>query len=470
MIDDIPEVLQRYHQWVVWRADKHPRNARTMKHASVEDPTTWSSFEEARSTVEQGKALGVGFVFTGEDPFVAIDFDKVIEGDTLDSWVSQIIEQMDSYTEVSQSGRGIHIIVKGKKPGERCRNKKIEIYDDHRYFALTGDIYEGRAAINKRQDALDRLVKESFEAEGATVIADVGDLSLDPDAEPPKAKLKALLKKKAFRELWELNSDLESLSDYDWAITRLAYEAEWEDQEIADLIIAFRRENGEPKDLKKALRGDYISRTIGKVKGEDSTTGLLSLLPFGIERIVQYGDAESSYKLILDNGTEMDIDSTEALFSVRKMAHKFFEKQIIMPKGVQKKWPNILQELIPKIEVQTTTSKHEDFLDKVNELISTRTDFPIGDTKGELKQIFEDSANSIALSSTGRVFLKLDAIKNYYRSKSDTQVNSPTVARYLANIGFAKRGLEINQNGNRLVLHLWVSPENFFQPPAEITE
>jgi putative DNA primase/helicase len=44
---------------------------------------------------------------------------------------------MDSYAEVSPSGKGVHVIVKGKVAQGRRRNK-IEVYSSSRYMTMTG--------------------------------------------------------------------------------------------------------------------------------------------------------------------------------------------------------------------------------------------------------------------------------------------------------------------------------------------
>jgi primase-polymerase (primpol)-like protein len=91
--------------------------------------------------------LGIGFVFTESDPYCGIDLDDVIdENGVIDPEAHAIIDKMDSYTEVSQSGRGIHIIVRGKKPNSQCRRGNVEIYDKGRYFALTGDLWPKRSS------------------------------------------------------------------------------------------------------------------------------------------------------------------------------------------------------------------------------------------------------------------------------------------------------------------------------------
>ncbi|MFA5374469.1 MAG: phage/plasmid primase, P4 family [Dehalococcoidia bacterium] len=275
MIANIPQELRELDQWVIWKSDKHPRKAYDGKHASVSDPGTWSPFDVACASLAKHHCMGVGFVLTESDPYTIIDLDKVIdEKGNIDPKAQEIIDKMDSYTEISKSGRGIHIVVRGKKPNSRCRKANTEIYDNNRYFALTGNIYQGREDISERPDELEWLCAETFEGgqepdgdseEEEEEIAPIS-VVLTAEASPPQDKIDELLADASFKCIWEGDSNLKSLSDCDWKLAQIAYDAEWEDQEVADLIIAFRRKIGDEKDLKKALRKDYIVRTLASVK------------------------------------------------------------------------------------------------------------------------------------------------------------------------------------------------------------
>ena len=61
----VPEELQRYEQWVIWRMDdnnrKIPVNPHTLGNAGVRWPSTWASFDVV---LETGSNLvhGIGFV------------------------------------------------------------------------------------------------------------------------------------------------------------------------------------------------------------------------------------------------------------------------------------------------------------------------------------------------------------------------------------------------------------------------
>ncbi len=103
------------------------------------------------------KCTGVGFVFTQNDPFIGIDCDECLDEGKLNTFVQKLVDYCDSYTEESFSGTGIHIIIKGELP-EGFRNKRsmtdqgfkaLEIYDQGRYFTMTGRVLNSRKPIRE---------------------------------------------------------------------------------------------------------------------------------------------------------------------------------------------------------------------------------------------------------------------------------------------------------------------------------
>lgn len=312
---NIPDELKALDQWVSWSNVKVPINARVGTPASVTDPSTWSPYAKAREAVTSGKRIGVGFVFTEKGFLTGIDLDKVInDAGKIEPWAQSIVNQMDSYTEISQSETGLHIIVKGEKPGTDCRKDQVEIYDCKRYFALTGNLLDGaHSTIEARQEQLDVLYAETFGVVSESTketARPVSDLVLDPDADPPAEKMQALIKKdREFKKTWShKRSDLPSLSDYDWHLALFAYNRGWSNQEIANLIIAFRRTYGNADDRKKSMRPDYILRTLDKLTSPDSN--ILAMLPFKVVKVFQYGTEDSTWELVLDDGMRIMMGET----------------------------------------------------------------------------------------------------------------------------------------------------------------
>ena len=161
VLNKIPHELRELPQWVLWRREgrgKAPYNPRRPhRPASVKDPFTWATFQEAVTAYQGHTFNGVGFVFTDGDPFAGIDVDKCRHGDTgeFDEWTKVLIQDLNSYTELSPSGMGVHILVKGKLPPGPRRNGRLEMYDTGRYFCMTGfHLAETPWAIEPRQHEL----------------------------------------------------------------------------------------------------------------------------------------------------------------------------------------------------------------------------------------------------------------------------------------------------------------------------
>lgn len=172
----IPEALTSLPQWVVWQSEpretgkpaKAPYSPMTRKRASVSDPSTWGTFDQAVSILQQYNVDGLGFVFTESDPFVGIDLDacRNPETGTLDPWAKALVEQLASYTEISPSGTGLHILIKGQLPEgtSGLRTGKLEVYSAARFFGLTGNRLDAfPAEPQDRQATLGQLLRDSFQ-------------------------------------------------------------------------------------------------------------------------------------------------------------------------------------------------------------------------------------------------------------------------------------------------------------------
>lgn len=146
-VEGIPAELKRRAQWVLWKREDRgngptkvpysPRGGR----ASSTDLMTWGTFEEVLAVLDRYD--GLGFVFCSGDPYTGVDLDgcRDPEAGHIEPWAVEIIEALDSYAEVSPSGKGIHIVVKGKVPTP-LKRPCIEIYSTERYFTVTGRVLE----------------------------------------------------------------------------------------------------------------------------------------------------------------------------------------------------------------------------------------------------------------------------------------------------------------------------------------
>lgn len=164
--DTIPEEMKRTNQWVcAWNGSKIPMQASVRKAASSTDPSTWSSFAEAKQAVDSGMYDYLGYVFNG-DGLIGIDIDRGYDDDGfLSDLAVDCMRACKSYTEQSRSGRGIHIYVRGNLPFVGANNRNgAEIYATRRYFIVTGErlIYGN---IIENQDAIDYILGRYFRTE-----------------------------------------------------------------------------------------------------------------------------------------------------------------------------------------------------------------------------------------------------------------------------------------------------------------
>jgi len=168
--ETIPETLRERNQWVCWREaerdgkpTKIPVTPGAGGFASSTDPDTWASLEAALDCTETARADGVGFVFTDDDPIVGVDLDDCRDPETgdVDDAALDIIGRLDSYTEVSPSGTGYHVLITGELPDGRNRRGSVELYDTARFFTVTGDHVERTPTrVARRQDALTAIHRE----------------------------------------------------------------------------------------------------------------------------------------------------------------------------------------------------------------------------------------------------------------------------------------------------------------------
>lgn len=187
IVQNTPTGIRERCQWVAWkyierdgRKTKAPVDPHTIELADSTDPSTWGTFQQAIDACQQDSSLaGVGFVFTADDPFCGVDLDDCVdvESGELKSWGAEIVEQFDSYTEISPSGSGVKIFIEAKKLGRRCRTAyqdgEIEIYDRDRFFTVTGQTLEKCAReISPRQEQLETLYRSLFGDDNGTPVSD----------------------------------------------------------------------------------------------------------------------------------------------------------------------------------------------------------------------------------------------------------------------------------------------------------
>lgn len=142
-------------RWVLWsytwdgerwlKIPKHPQGY----NASSSKPSSWSDFNVVRAAYENsnGKFDGVGIMLGPQLEnglyLVGLDFDHCIEDETLNHAASEVIEELNTYWEVSPSGSGIRLFLLHDKLLPARKTNKVdgnsrEIYMSGRYMTVTG--------------------------------------------------------------------------------------------------------------------------------------------------------------------------------------------------------------------------------------------------------------------------------------------------------------------------------------------
>lgn len=190
-----PRELRELAQWVGYKLTLRPRHnkpdelnktpysTQTGIKASHSNPATWSTFEQAMAAfvTRTHRLDGVGFVFTEDDPYLGIDLDKCRDKATgeIAAWAQAIIALLDSYTEVSPSGTGVHIIVRAPGLVHGIKRKYgsevgvVELYSTERFFTVTGQHLDGTpTTIEERSEQVIKVRAMIGEKPDAPLSAD----------------------------------------------------------------------------------------------------------------------------------------------------------------------------------------------------------------------------------------------------------------------------------------------------------
>lgn len=229
--------LGDYPQFVIYKvrpkengkSDKLPLDPETLEPAGITNTKIWLTLDAAAQIVQAlGKPYGLGFALTIHDPFFFVDIDSCLQGNGQWSPLAQELLALfaGAGVEVSQSGRGLHIIAKAHAPeGHRCRNEKeypgLELYTEGRLIALTGVNTYGDSHLDCTEP-LSRFLTKFMPP--VTAVAELHETGWTTTADPrwggPESDDELIEKalssssagstfggRASFRDLWECNTD-----------------------------------------------------------------------------------------------------------------------------------------------------------------------------------------------------------------------------------------------------------------------
>ena len=172
-------------------------------------------------------------MFTAEDTFIGIDWDDVrnpVTGE-FKPGIWEEITSLNSYTEISQSGTGIHVICMGNMPGpeDGIMSKFREMYSSRHFFTTTGNHVEGTSlTINEAPESalqaiydkiiLEKKTKNKVQERKQTVLKDL-HLNDEDVIKLCENSANGEKLKKLYSDKWE--GDYKSQSEADLALCSL---------------------------------------------------------------------------------------------------------------------------------------------------------------------------------------------------------------------------------------------------------
>jgi putative DNA primase/helicase len=165
--NNIPHEMRALNRWCLFRIEepekpgakppKVPYKVGGEHKASNTDAKTLSPFSKVQPVPEGFH--GINFAFMG-DGLAVVDLDHAInEAGDVAPWAWEIIERIGSYTEVSYSGTGFHIVFKCKplNRGRKFPNVHewegnfggVEVYSTAKFISVTGTVYADLATVKE---------------------------------------------------------------------------------------------------------------------------------------------------------------------------------------------------------------------------------------------------------------------------------------------------------------------------------
>lgn len=144
-LDNVPSEMKLERRWVCWKwhrnkdkwTKKPVKPSQPEVGASSTDPSAWSDFGAAVAAYKQhADVAGIGFVLG--DGYAGVDLDCCIADSKVCYTAESLVSHTFSYAEISPTETGIKVLVKGNKPADWSNNDFVEIYDEGRYFTITG--------------------------------------------------------------------------------------------------------------------------------------------------------------------------------------------------------------------------------------------------------------------------------------------------------------------------------------------
>lgn len=155
-LGNVPSAMRERQQWLLWRYEPQPGKPKPLKvpyyvggkrrvgkQGDDADRVRLATFDRAKEALARGDYTGIGFAFLPGDGLAGIDIDHAIDKETgeVSELCREIVDLVGSYTELSPSGTGVHIIVEcGDLDFKTFKSNAVgvEVFRNAQYFTVTG--------------------------------------------------------------------------------------------------------------------------------------------------------------------------------------------------------------------------------------------------------------------------------------------------------------------------------------------
>lgn len=322
------------------------------------------------------------------------------------------------------------------------------------------------------------------------------NIILLPDANPDNENFQLLMDMDdLFEATWEKHRKDKSMKDkslsgYDYALANIALNYGWSEQEIANLIIAFRRKHfTNEKNLKKSQNLKYISDTINnaretrkknqydkflqdvpkqsakyqptkelkdaKTLKEKMLVSLSHSLGIDISKFIKYSGDNPEYVLILRDGKKINIGSTTNLYNFSKFQQQVMGQVNVLVNSKKKdEWFDTLgwimsaiDEIDPGFDARSTgiiTSYMQDYWnqqnidDDIEAMLANKTPFTRDGKKWIFLQHFKEfltlNGEKYNTKELGMIIAQLDGYRKTLGFKKENGTTTTRSAYDVTNI------------------------------------
>lgn len=498
----IPQELQALRQWVGWKLEprdgkptKVPINPRTGKLAKSNDPTTWGPVDEAIAAVTRFGLNGPGFMFSKDDPYVGIDLDHCLGDDGQPNvFAEHILGKITSYTEISPSGRGLHIIAKGTIPTGRKKGA-LEMYSSVRFFTMTGHVFQGRDTI--RDADLETVYREQFGQDKAKADESRADdrRRQELSDEDVLAVARGAKNSAKFLSLWagDWSGYYPSQSEGDSGLCMLL--AFYTQKDAAQMDRLFRRSGlmrpkwderhysngwtygeGTISNGIEVCRDTYSANEDGDGRpdptADDGLARLSKLLGVEVKTVWKRGrDQGSSWELELTDRTMVVVGGGDSLLNFKRTQSAILNStRVVIPYYEREDWAQVVR-LIATLAVETkNVTEEEETAEYLREWVM-HCDRPCLDTGVTAKRLqqLQQGGGWLHLDRD-RIAIRGTAFHHNLTDRLHLKLSYRELGLRLGRIGFVNDRLQCRDSdtGTTIGVRVWISPDHWWRHVEEL--